>query len=71
MSAKEAQLTTCELGHLHWAGHYPLAPSTTDSRSKHATMKYYITLCYRVYAHCLARFSAATAVAEVLVPLVC
>ena len=46
MSAKEAQLATCELGHLHWAGHCPLTPSTTDSRSKISTSKYNIILCY-------------------------
>ena len=71
MSAKEEQLATCELGHLHWVRHWPLTPNTTDGRSKHANMKYDIMLCYIVYAHCLERFSVATDVTEVIVLLVC
>ena len=63
MSAKEAQLATCELEHLHWAGHCPLTPSTTDSRSKISTSKYNIMLCYIANAPWLARFAVATAVA--------
>jgi len=71
MSAKEAQLATCELGQLHWAGHCPLTPSTTDSRSKISTLKYNIILCNIANAHCLARFAVATAVTEVYVLLNC
>jgi len=70
MSAKEAQLATCELGHLHWAGHWPLTPSTTDSRSKISALKYSIILYYIANAHCLERFAVATAVTEDLVFLV-
>jgi len=71
VSAKEAQLATCELVYLHWAGHWPLTPSTTDSRSKTSTLKYSIILYYIANALYLERVAVATAVAEVLVPLVC
>jgi len=64
VSAKEAHLATCELGHLHWAGHCPLTPSRTDIRSKNITLKYNIILRYIANAHCLARFAVATAGAE-------
>jgi len=69
MSAKEAQLATCELGHLHWAGHCPLTPSITDIRNKNTTSKYNIILCYIANAHFLARFAVATVVTEDLVLL--
>jgi hypothetical protein len=46
LSAKEAQLATCELGHLHWAGHCPMTPSITDTISKNTNSKYNIILCY-------------------------
>jgi len=71
ISAKEAQLATYELGHLHWAGHWPLNPSTTDGRSKTSTLKYNMILYYIVNALCLDRFAVTTAVTEVLVFLVC
>jgi len=39
ISAKEAQLAICELGHLHWAGYCLLTPSIVDIRSKTANLK--------------------------------
>jgi hypothetical protein len=64
MSAKEAHLATCELGHLHWTGHCPLTPSIMTIRSKNITLKYNIILRYIANAHCLARFAVATTGAE-------
>jgi len=67
VSFEEAQLATCELGHLHWAGHCPLTPTTTLSNNKNTTLKYNILLCYVANALCLERFPVATAFAEVSV----
>jgi len=54
MSAKEVQMATCGLGHLHCAGHGPVTPNTTGSRSKISTLKDNIMLCYIANSHFLA-----------------